>query len=271
MKQINGHGKSPYAALRFPLRHCGVRRSTPHSSGVARLASGAFCEAVDQFRPRSICARPKGFTLIEILIAVFILGIVLSTVYASYTGTFRIIRETETDAELYGMARTVLERMTRDLEAAAPWKGAFTFLAKPYSLGNREFTRLTFRSSAHVAFGEKEPPGGIAVIEYGVEEGMEKEGYTLLRSDSLRRDPGKEEAPAGGFLLCDRIETLAYRFYDGTGKEYETWDAGGDDEAQKKKAPAIVEIRLGMVNEKDREHPYPFTTRVRLPHNQVTP
>ena len=34
----NGRVKSPYAALRFLLRHCGVRDSTPHSSGVARLA-----------------------------------------------------------------------------------------------------------------------------------------------------------------------------------------------------------------------------------------
>jgi prepilin-type N-terminal cleavage/methylation domain-containing protein len=214
--------------------------------------------------------RNSGFTLIEILIAVLILGMVLSTVYASYTGTFRIIRETETDAELYGMARTALERMARDLEAAAPWKGAFTFLAKPYSLGDREFTRLTFRSAAHVAFGEKEAPAGIAVIGYGVEEGTEKEGYSLFRSDSLRRDPAKEET-AGGFPLCERIETLTYRFYDAAGKDYDTWDAGGDVEAQKKRAPAMVEIRLGLVNEKDREHPHPFMTRVRLPLNQVTP
>ena len=34
--------KSPYAVLRFILRHCDVRTSTPHSSGCARLASGAF-------------------------------------------------------------------------------------------------------------------------------------------------------------------------------------------------------------------------------------
>jgi len=215
--------------------------------------------------------RAKGFTLIEILIAVFILGIVLSTVYAYYTGTFRIIRATETDAELYGMARTVLERMTRDLEATAAWKGAFTFTARPYSLGDREFTRLIFRSTAHIAFSEREEPAGIAVIEYGVEEGTEKEGYALSRSDSLYRDPGKEEAPTGGFLLCDRVETLTYRFFDSAGKEYTTWD-NGDDEAQKKKAPAMVEIRLGLVNEKDREQPFPFMTRVRLPLSpMVTP
>ncbi len=34
--------KSPDAALRFTLRRCSVRQSTPHSSGFARLACGLF-------------------------------------------------------------------------------------------------------------------------------------------------------------------------------------------------------------------------------------
>ncbi len=42
----DGFGKSPDAALRFLPRHCGVRKSTPHSSGLARLACGLFYEAV---------------------------------------------------------------------------------------------------------------------------------------------------------------------------------------------------------------------------------
>lgn len=103
--------------------------------------------------------RKNGFTLIEILLAVFILGIVLSTVYASYTGTFRIIRETEYDAEIYGMARSALDRMARDLQSAAPWRGAFAFKTQPYSVHDRDFVRLTFRAAAHVAFNEREVPG----------------------------------------------------------------------------------------------------------------
>jgi hypothetical protein len=34
--------KSPDAALRFILRHCGVCHDTPYSSEFARLAYGAF-------------------------------------------------------------------------------------------------------------------------------------------------------------------------------------------------------------------------------------
>jgi len=213
--------------------------------------------------------REKGFTLIEILIAVFILGIVLTTVYASYTGTFRIIGETKSDAELYGMARVALERMTQDMESVSPWKGALSFSAKPYALKNRDFTGLTFRSAAHVAFGKKEPPAGIAVIEYFVEEEAEKEGFSLYRSDSLSRDLRKDAPLPPGFLLCDRVETLTCRFYDEKGKEYDKWDSEGSDEKQKNKAPAIVEIRLFLVNEKDREHPYPFMTKVNLPLRQA--
>jgi hypothetical protein len=39
---IDGLVKSPYAALRCILRHCGVQLSTSHSSEFARLAYSAF-------------------------------------------------------------------------------------------------------------------------------------------------------------------------------------------------------------------------------------
>jgi general secretion pathway protein J len=217
------------------------------------------------------CARlpsGRGFTLIEILIAVFILGIVLSTVYASYTGTFRIIRETREDAEAYGMARNALDRMVRDLQSAAPWRGAFTFVTKTDTLGGREFQRLTFRAASHVAFNDREVPGGISVIEYRVEEGTEKAGYVLVRGDNLYRDPKKEEPLAEGYLLSERVDALTYRFIDETGKEYETWDSGGQVEAQKNRAPAGVLIRLSLVNAADKERPYRFMTRVRIPFNR---
>lgn len=209
--------------------------------------------------------REKGFTLIEILLAVLILGIVMTTVYASYTGTFRIIAETKKDAELYGMARAALDRMARDLEAVSPWKGAFPFVAKPYSLLDQNFTGMIFRSAAHVAFGMEEQSGGVAVIEYIVEEEKEGEGFALYRSDSLSRDLKEDEPPPQKYLLCDRIAGLTYLFYDDKGKEYDAWDSDGGEEKQRKKAPTIVEIRMSLVNARNPDSPYPFMTRVYLP------
>lgn len=213
------------------------------------------------------CEDPGGYTLIEILVAILILGIVLSAVYASYTATFRIVRDRQQDAGVYGMARTALDRMARDLQSAASWSGSFTFKTRSYTLGNREFLRLTFRSAAHIAFGETDAPAGIAVIEYGVEEGPE--GYALLRSDDLYRDPEKEAAPTDGFLLCNRVESLAYAFYDESGRRHESWDSGTTTiETQKNRVPAAVVIRLSLMNETDPQRPYRFATRVRLPFNR---
>lgn len=209
--------------------------------------------------------REKGFTLIEILLAVFILGIVLTTVYASYTGTFKLIGETQKDAELYGMARTTLERMTRDLEDAARWKGSFEFVANPNFLQGRDFTSLSFRSGAHVAFGKKDPPDGIAVIEYLVEETDEEDAFALYRSDRLTLDADKDEPPPQKYLLCDRITDLTYRFYDEKGAERKTWDSGSNEDGQKKKSPTLVEIHLALKNEKNPDAPYLFMTRVRIP------
>jgi prepilin-type N-terminal cleavage/methylation domain-containing protein len=211
----------------------------------------------------------KGYTLIEILITILILGIVLSTVYASYTATFRIIREIQYDDELYGMARSALDRMARDLQSAALWRGAFTFKTKSYTLGDREFMRLIFRSAAHITFSDREVPDGISVIEYGVEEGTDGGGYTLSRSDNLYRDPEKEPSPPDGFLLCNRVEALTYAFYDESGKEHGSWDSETKViEVQKKRVPAAVLIRLSLINETDRKRPHLFTTRVRLPFNR---
>ncbi len=209
----------------------------------------------------------KGYTLIEILVAILILGIVLSTIYASYTGTFRIIGEIQYDAEVYSMARSSLDRMSRDLQSAALWRGAFTFKTKSYTLGNREFTRVIFRSAAHIAFSDMEPPDGISVIEYSVEEG--KGGYILSRSDGIYRDPEKESSPAERFLLCNRVEDLTYTFYDETEKEHQSWDSGTKDVmVQKNRFPAAILIRLSVINETDSKRPHLFMIRVRLPFNR---
>jgi len=89
-----------------------------------------------------------------------------------------------------------------------------------------------------------------------------------VRSDNLYREPGKEEPLPGGYVLSDRVESLTYRFIDATGKEYETWDSGGQVDAQRNRAPASVLIRLSLVNSTDKERPYRFMTRVRIPFNR---
>ena len=75
-------------------------------------------------------ASQRGFTLIEIMVAVFILGLVLSTVYAAYSGTMTLVREMEYENNVYKTARTALDRIMRDLSSVQPVGGALKVQAE---------------------------------------------------------------------------------------------------------------------------------------------
>ena len=109
-------------------------------------------------------ASKNGFTLLEVLVSIFILVTVLSTVFASYTGTFRIIGETESQADIYQMARVAFERMSEDLQSVY----AYT----PETSGGEllsfvgESTEMHFPAKAHLSFGKDKKIGQLAVITY---------------------------------------------------------------------------------------------------------
>ncbi len=227
--------------------------------------------------------RAAGFTLIELLIAVFILTVVTSTIYTAYRGSFRLIDETEYEGEVYESARAVMSRIQQDLGALSSYKGEFMFVAKKQDLTSGDFMDVAFLSAAHIVFDADEPQGGIAAIRYLVEEdkdpgdpgrgvGEGQPAYRLVRVDAIFDNRPRDAAAAPqGYALCEHIQAFTWKLYDPSGKEYETWDSGADAEVQKKRAPAVVEIRLDLVNPRDRERPYRFSTRFHLPLNRMDP
>lgn len=227
-----------------------TRRQTAPSTGRGR-------------RKGMTISRYGGFTLIEILVAVFILAIVLTTVYTSYTGTLRIVSETGYGDEIYGMARITMKRLTEDLQALSHYKASFTFVSRTGEGGEDAFPRMSFLSSAHLRFdGENSP--GIAMISYFVKNDGDSDGYALMRKDVLYKGTTDEtESREGGFMLCDRLAALSYTFYDKKGSRYDTWDS--DSEIHKQGAPSMVAIRLDFVNPDDADKPYRFMTNVFIP------
>jgi len=221
-------------------------------------------------------SKKNGFTLIEILIAIFILTTVLTTVYAAYTGTFRIVKDTRRGDKIYSMARTAMNRMTKDMESVCSRKGSFRFVSG--EIEKEGFMELSFLSSAHLNFPVcvrartgryDERSSGIAVISYFVVEEDEKESCTLKRKDELywdKTEEAEEEVLSeGGYILCEGLQSLIYKFYDNSGVEYDSWDSDSDLESQKDKAPSVVSIYMYFVNPDDRDRPYRFMTKVFLP------
>jgi general secretion pathway protein J len=209
--------------------------------------------------------RVSGFTLVEIMIAILILGLVLSTVYAAYSGIMKNVRDIENQNNLYKMARTAMDRMIKDLSSLQLSSGSFDFRAEKKTISNREFYSLSFWSASHLAFGENEGEGRPAAISYYVEEDEGLSSFSLWRSDLSGAKPSPQKSISGGFVVCQNVDSLSLRFYDSTGRELESWDSSSLSAQQKGRAPVAVKIELALVNLNDKEKPYKFMTKVFLP------
>ena len=248
--------------LRFVVRSCSrdreKRTSILHSLCVCRENNAAF-------------------TLLEILIAMFIFAIVLSTIYTSYTGAFRIVDDTESQTDIYEMARIALERMHEDLESVyipenpkssapeEPASSLFEFIGEDKEIEGRSADPLRFTSTAHLVFSEEDEASGTAEIAYYVEEGDEGEGFVLYRSDTSTFEE-KPEEQTGGLVLCDSLVSVSFAYYDDEGEVSDDWDSTSDQ--LKNQIPRMVSILLEFQNKSDPETPFKFLTTVALPVGQ---
>jgi hypothetical protein len=166
------------------------------------------------------------------------------------------------------MARITLERMTRDLEAISPYEKTLEFISRPSESGGWDNRDISFRSRAHLSFDEENATGGITTIRYRLEEDQEKKGYILFRDDVLVTNDDGGEMKKAGFAVCDRVQSMAYTFYDAKGNEYDAWDSRTGRDEQKGKAPAVIAISLHLLNPDHEDAPYTFATRVFIPLSQ---
>lgn len=207
----------------------------------------------------------RGFTLVEILIAIFILSLVMATVYVSYTGTLKNSRQLEEEGNIYKMARASMDRLIKDLSSLQKSSGSFDLHSDKNKSGNREFHSVSFWSSSHLAFGENESEERPAAISYYVREDDDRKSYSLWRSDVSGAKPDQTQKAVGGFIICKNIDAFRLTFYDAAGEETDSWDSSSAQGHKQGEAPGAIKIELSLVNPADSEKPYKFMTKVFLP------
>jgi general secretion pathway protein J len=231
----------------------GIRNPESISPGPYPLVPGPFAKRASSKR---------GFTLIEILVAIAILAVVLSTIYASYISTMRVVKNLEYGDEIYYMARITLERMVLDLQSACKGKDSYEFMTLKDSTGKLPMKGVSFLSRAHLDFSGPGDSMAVAQISYELEGDPDSGGFSIIRRDVLKQ--GEGTTGGEGFILCRRLQFVNLRFYDSTGREYPTWDSMSGSEAQRNKAPSAILIELSFINPDDAANPYKFMTRLLL-------
>jgi general secretion pathway protein J len=222
-----------------------------------------------EYRVSSIQHRDNGFTLMEILLAFLILGIVVTTILASFNAVFSTTDTLNSSSRFYDMAKNCLNRITLDLEAVYALqppiykKPEFDDPPDPYRIvgstidvGGTGFAFLRFTSGAHLPLG-KNKRDGIAEIVYYVQ--AKNDGQVVLRrADHLYPYPEFEER-AGDPVLCNNLKSLVFKYLDADGSELDEWDSESDEYGYA--TPAAIRIALVIGDETTS---YDFGTTVRL-------
>jgi general secretion pathway protein J len=215
----------------------------------------------------------RGFTLMEILLAFLILGIVVTTILASFNAVFSTTDTLKNSSRYYDMAKNCLYRMTLDLGALyitqpplyKPPK--FDDPPDPYrivgsynEIGGTSFAQIRFASNAHIPLN-KSVKRGVAEIVYYVQS--QDDGQQVLRrGDHLYPYPPFEENK-GDPVLSEHVKSLAFKYYDSEGSELEEWDSDSNEYDYATPAAIGIQLEIG-----DESVSYNFETTVRFAVNR---
>lgn len=219
----------------------------------------------------------RGFTLIEVLTAMFILALVVTVVLSSYNSIFSSAEHINTSSDLMEMGSACISRLTTDLEAihvmAHPrYKEPdidddpeiYHLSGEVKTSGGGSFAMLRFTSLAHLPLNQDNRQG-IAEIVYYVQS-TEAGEFSLHRADKLYPYPEKFEASPTDPVVCEQVRAFELTYFDHEEQEHEEWDSESEDVAYS--TPRSIAIKLALGGE---ETPIVFTTEVGLPLYRFKP
>lgn len=221
----------------------------------------------------------RGFTLLEVLIAVVVLAIVLTVIYRSYWLCSKNVAQAQEQSDFYQSARLALRRLSDDVmcayaplgekdegggdKASPPPQdssdessdseggGATSTKFKGFDGGEGEEARdtlelVTMANLSRGAAAQYEP----CDLRYSVEE-RGADAAALVRTTTT--ESGESESVD----LAPNVKGFDLKFWDADGEEHDSWDGTSGV------LPTLVEITLYMGRAK--EAPVAFTTAVNLP------
>ena len=219
-----------------------------------------------------VTANQRGMTLLEIMLALLILGTVVTMVSITLSGSLNILNATQDHGAIYHRAQVALLRISEDISSTVLLKGVedADFVGIDEQLDGQDADTLQFASTAHIVFNRTVDKPGIALISYRVEEDQEIDGELLLiRSDELvaitsSSKGGKDE---GGFLLSDKLRSVNFSYLDEKGEELDDWTTDPDDlsKPSDRKLPVAVSCTLEFWVDQENDISIEFTTSILIP------
>ncbi len=214
----------------------------------------------------------RGFTLVELLIAIFIFAIVVSSVYGAYRSTFKIVHDSESLLATSRTARVAMERMTDDLISIVGDSGG-ELRGEKHDISGARGDSLAFVSSVHLVLSKTEALNGYSSIAYTVELDKDDGLLNLYRSDTVLLPGGNTgENDLRKEMLAKGLQEMRITYLDKDGKKTDEWHS---DEGQRMLGaqgtqiepllPALIYLHLTFGKSVDSKGGTVFETAVALP------
>lgn len=211
----------------------------------------------------------RGFTLIEVVVALGILAMISAMVYSAFDGAVDLREAAQVDEETVDGGRVAIARMSREIRmafldpriysatAGQLQGGTLTETYKTLFKGEDDGgnSKITFTSFSHLRLYHDSREGDQTELTWWLEPDDGGNGlYKLMHRESPRID---EDPEKGGIdeVLAYGVREFRLRYYDFRKEEWQTeWDSDGTD--YKGRLPKAVEINLILEDPDEIAHPY---------------
>ncbi len=194
---------------------------------------------------------PRGFTLIEVLLAMAIFTVLVGALYSVFYGALRLRERTFEVTEAALPKDYIATIVKRDLTSIVPPVGilAGPMIGENEEDGEQRLDSLEFHTGSGIV-NDYDPWGNIQKIEYYLvdsEEWGEPEGYSFVRAVTRNLLASTTEDPEEERLL-NRVQSLEFAYYDG-----EYWQDVWDSTTQDDETPVAVMMRIDFLPSEEGE------------------
>jgi prepilin-type N-terminal cleavage/methylation domain-containing protein len=204
-----------------------------------------------------------GFTLLEVLLAMAILSVLMTVVYASFSTAGRNVEQADALRDENDLARTLMARLSDDIANAyinssmnSPvvltiFYGKMEEVDGKAGAGSEKIRHdsISLTTLTHWRkLGSKETE--LWEVGYFFKEKPEGKGFSLVRRE--KRELNKEVPALDGgdeYEITDRVESLQFRYRQEnqmTSTWRDSWDSKSPSSPTSGKLPSLVEIALTL-------------------------
>lgn len=180
-------------------------------------------------------ATSRGFTMIEIVIAITIVSLIMTGIYGVFSTVSTTQKQLENESEIYHQARMIFDRIGCELRSSYlnVNNESSAFIADIDSNGNNY---LMFTSTS--ALTNNNTLGGLVRVRYQLDKSYGKNIGRLLRSAEAIFSLNNQSS---GRRLTSLVKEVSWSFFDGSNWQ-DNWDSNSSH-----RLPQSVEMRMTLL------------------------